>query len=141
MLSLLSALVAGGCGADSGSAPASDRSPESSAATPSDVTVESVTVRQSGGIAGVDQTWRVTSETPGSQRVFAAARNEAVLDSHGSKAPEVCCDFFLYHISIQYSDGRAVQLSATDGAPVDPAVQALLDAVLATDPAHPDSEK
>ena len=138
IVSVLLVIAAGGCGWNGGDAPASDRSPESSAATPTGVTVRSVTVHQSGGIAGVDRTWRVTGDTPGSQRVFAAASNEAVVDSDGTTAPEVCCDFFVYSISIRYSDGRTVQLSATDGAPAEPAVQALLDAVLATDPAHPD---
>ena len=138
-VTVLLALAVGGCGADGADGPASDRPAGSSAPTPSDVSVETVTVQQRGGIAGVERTWRVTSETPGSQRVFAAASDEAVRESGGDRAEEICCDVFTYTVSVSYSDGQTVRFSTTDGEQVDPAVQALLDAVLATDPAHPDS--
>jgi len=140
-LSVLVALAAAGCGTAGDPSSTSDRPSRSSPATPSQVTVESVTVHQSGGIAGVDRTWRVSSDTPGSRRVFAVASEEAVRDSGGDKAAEVCCDFFVYAVSVSYSDGRTVRFSTTDGERADPAVRALLDAVLATDASHPDSPR
>jgi len=136
---VLVALAVSGCGADTGGAPTPDGSRPSSAPGPSEIAVESVTVYQSGGIAGVERMWRITPDSPGSGPVFAAASEEAVRDAGGHDPTEVCCDFFLYEIEVRYTDGQSVLLSTTGGERATPAVRTLLAAVLRTQPSH-DSE-
>jgi hypothetical protein len=130
---ILLALGTGGCGADRTSWPESPSDGSSVA------TVESVTVRQSGGIAGIDQTWRVSADTPGVARVLAAAGDEALrAAATGTPATDLCCDLFQYDITIRYSDGLTVRLRTTDVAEADPAVRRLLDAVIGTVADSPD---
>lgn len=92
-------------------------------------------MQQSGGIAGVERTWRVTSDTRGADRVFAAAQDDALHAAAARTSTPICCDFFVYNILIRYSDGETLQIVTSDGEEPDPAVGALMDAVLATDPA------
>ncbi len=132
LLLTLLALATGGCGSQT----TGDDSPQagpSSTTTPS-TGVTSVTVQQSGGIAGSERTWRVREGTRGAHDVFAAAENGRLRDVV-VKPSEVCCDFFSYDITITYSDGDTVRLRAVDGTRNDPAVASLLEAVLRTAPA------
>lgn len=137
-LGALLALAALGCGAEAGD-DARPGDPRSTAtATSTSLQPESVTVRQGGGIAGVDRSWRVTSDTPGADRVFAAAQDGALQAAAGRTSSPICCDFFVYSILVRYSDGQTLQIVTSDGVERPPAVEALLDAVLATDPAAQD---
>ncbi len=135
VLGALLMLTAGGCGPGSGN----DAGPEGPGSTatspPSRVQPESVTMQQSGGIAGVERTWRVTNDTRGADRVFAAAQDDALQAAAARTSTPICCDFFVYNILIRYSDGETLQIVTSDGADRHPAVDALLDAVLATGPA------
>lgn len=97
------------------------------------VQVESVRMQQSGGLAGVERTWRVGSGTPGSERVFAAAQQEAIGGAAGVVTPE-CCDMFVYTIWIRYSDGQTIRLDTSDATETDPAVTELMNAIFATEP-------
>lgn len=138
VLAALLTLVAGACGAESEDDPTPDDGASAPTSTGPQVSVESVTVQQSGGIAGIDQTWHVTGSTPGAEQVFAAAQDEALRDAAASKSTQICCDFFVYDIVIRFSDGDTLRLATSDAVEPDPAVKALLNAVLAMHRSTPD---
>lgn len=132
------ALVAGGCGSESVDDATPGAPGSGSPSTAPQTSVESVSLQQSGGIAGVHRTWRVTSSTPGAKQVFAAAQAESLQDAAAREPTPICCDFFVYNIVIHYSDGDTLQVATSDGEKPDPAVKALMSAILATNPAPPD---
>lgn len=92
-------------------------------------------MQQSGGIAGIDHTWQVTGDTDGAEQVFAAAADPALREAAAREVSPICCDFFVYDIVIRYDDGDTVRLVTSDAVKQDPAVKALMQAILATHPA------
>lgn len=105
--------------------------------TAADKTVDSVTVQQSGGLAGVRRTWQVKPGASNAARVFDAASADGVAAAAAAStvATVPCCDFFVYDITVRYSDGRSLRVRTSDAQRhQDPAVTRLLNAVLAGDP-------
>jgi hypothetical protein len=102
--------------------------------------VQSVTLTRTGGIAGVDESWRVGPTDAGHRPVFDAARTEALddADTGVGKTPP-CCDFFQYTVVVAYTDGDTATYRMYDGGTTDPALDRLVDAVLETKPLRTDT--
>ena len=78
--------------------------------------VTAVTVRQSGGLAGVDESDTVTDDVAGAGPILAKAA--ALPKPSGKdlvKAP--CCDFITYQVSVRYTDGTTASYVTWDGGP------------------------
>lgn len=135
---VVAALVLGisGCGGETtedGNAP----EPGETGSTAIERAVDSVTVQQSGGLAGVRRTWQVKPGASNAARVFDAASADGVAAAAAAStvATVPCCDFFVYDITVRYSDGRSLRVRTSDAQRhQDPAVTRLLNAVLAGDP-------
>jgi len=136
---VVAALVLGisGCGGET-TEDVTAPEPGETGSTAIERAVDSVTVHQSGGLAGVRRTWQVNAGASNAERVFdaAGANGMTAAATDASVAPTVpCCDFFVYDITIRYSDGRALRVRTSDAERrPDPAVTRLLNAVLAGDP-------
>ena len=94
---------------------------------------------RSGGFAGLNQTWDVGRSDPGHGAVFAAASTQALEGAEGSAGKPPCCDLFQYRLTVSYADGTVETFRLYDGAPVDPALTRLMNAVLETRPQASDS--
>jgi predicted small secreted protein len=116
------------------SEPEPSPSPEPEPSTEPATEVRSVTVTQSGGIAGGRQTWQVGPSDPGHRAVFDAAEPQALEGAKGSTGKPPCCDLFQYHVTVRYSDGTVESFRVYDGAAADPALTHLVSAVVATQP-------
>jgi hypothetical protein len=135
------ALTLAGCGSEDAE-PASGGEPDSTSGdtdptTPSDQepTVQSVSLTRTGGIAGVDESWRVGPDDAGHRAVFRAASKEALDDAAtGVVKKPPCCDFFQYTVVVSYTDGDSATYRAYDGGTSDPALDRLVAAVLQTEP-------
>src|SRR5690606_25249121 len=84
----------------------------------SEPAVESVTLTRAGGVAGVQEAWKIGPTDPGLRRVFEAASREALDeveagDGHAGKPP--CCDFFQYDLVVRYEDGTNATYRVWDG--------------------------
>jgi hypothetical protein len=122
-----------GCGSDDADPSSSDKtnpteSPESGPA------VQSVSMTQSGGIAGIHQTWEVGPSDAGHDAVFEAASTEALEGVEGATGEPPCCDFFQFDVTVQYADGSTESLRMYESSAADPALGDLVDAVLETKP-------
>ncbi|MGI8614257.1 MAG: hypothetical protein ACR2KL_10020 [Nocardioidaceae bacterium] len=110
----LAVLGVAACGSTSTTQPAvaSPKAPQSSAAPEA----RSVTVVQTGGLAGSHSTWRVTAGTRHSARVFTAA-NKATLQPLAAHEPVTapCCDRFSYTVVVRYADGSRLSVSTFEG--------------------------
>jgi hypothetical protein len=105
-----------------------DQPGHSSGGSPTTSTTQSVkatvvTVHRTGGIAGVNDSWTVRTDKPGdlSPRSAAAvlriASSPAFMRIDATRPTRVCCDFFSYVVTVQYSDGSQLQLQTDDGSP------------------------
>ncbi len=117
-LAAVTVLVVGGCG---------DQAPDATPTEPSTPTaadgtgsqhpsrdVVSVTVHQTGGLAGIDETTTVEAGSPGSGRVLAlAGRLRDAPPPVSKQAP--CCDRITYRVSIRYADGGTAGYVTWDG--------------------------
>jgi hypothetical protein len=109
------------CGSENTDSSA-DRSPTMSTSTQV-AEATSVTVHRTGGIAGVNDTWTVKADKPGglspraAEEVLRIASSPAFKAIDPTKATQVCCDFFSYAVTVQYSDGSQVQLQTDDSSP------------------------
>jgi hypothetical protein len=151
-LSVAAALVLVGCGSedadpasdDTGSGETGGGQDDADAGdneTDTGPAVESVTMTRTGGIAGVHETWKIGPSDAGHGRVFEAASPEALDDVGSGSGPPgkpPCCDFFQYNLIVRYDDGTNETFRMWDGGRPDPALDRLVDAVLKTEPAHPD---
>ena len=106
-------------------------SPPASTSTQS-VKATSVTVRRTGGIAGVDDTWTVKADKPGdlsshaADEVLRIASSPAFQGIDPAKPTHMCCDFFSYTVTVSYSDGSRLQIHADDGSPQPAPLEELL---------------
>ncbi len=74
----------------------------------------SVTVAQSGGLAGIETRLRVDRDTPGAERVLRlAATVDDPPDPEQAQIP--CCDMTLYRIAIVLADGTVQRVATFDG--------------------------
>jgi hypothetical protein len=98
-------------------------------------TVQRVTLTRTGGLAGVNDSWRVGSGDAGHRAVFKAATEAALDDVNvGPGKSPTCCDFFQYTVVVTYTDGDSATYRTYDGGSADPALDRLVDAVLETEP-------
>jgi hypothetical protein len=103
-------------------------------------TVQSVTLTRTGGIAGVNESWRVGPTDVGHRPVFEAASKEALNDADtGAGKTPPCCDLFQYTVVVAYTDGDTATYRMYDGGTTDPALDRLVDAVLETKPLPTDT--
>lgn len=104
-LALLTALVMG-C-AEQSSAPQVPEPSDPETAS----TVVSLTLSRGGGIAGVDDTWSLAPGDANSAAAFelAARRDELEAEAAELDQEPVCCDFFVYSVSVHYADGATLQ--------------------------------
>jgi hypothetical protein len=111
-------LVVGGCGEEApDAAPTAGPTATGAGGTgsqeaPGDVV--SVSVRQTGGLAGIDETTTVDAVSPGARRVLALAAElpEGSADS-ATKVP--CCDRFTYQVTVRFGDGDTTEYVTWDG--------------------------
>jgi hypothetical protein len=94
---------------------------------------EQVTVMQSGGLKPVNTTFVFARDKPaphGFTRADVAAVLRAAADPSLKTPPptprDICCDRFMYRISISYPDGTSTTFVTVQGAPMTPAVSHLL---------------
>jgi hypothetical protein len=105
---------------------------ESSSAT----TESSVSVAMSGGVAGVEERWQLDPEDERAEPAFevAAMRSEPKAEIAELDNEPVCCDFFIYNVTIEYADGSSLQAMVDD----DPQATLLWDLIhVVPDPATP----
>ncbi len=118
-VALGSCLAVGGC-ADPDQAPdaADGAAPGTAATTSAGPAVTAVQVESSGGLAGIDESVRVTADSPGSAAVIEqAAEVAAVADPDGQPGgTPPCCDQISYRVTISLADGSTVERSTYDGA-------------------------
>ena len=147
---LLAALVAGGCGSDPASPgdasepSATTRVPpeatEEASEDPADATtVTSISMRRTGGVAGVHDQWRLKPGDEFSDQAFelASRRSELEAEAAALKDEPVCCDFFVYDLTVRYADGSSLRAVLDE----DPQAELLWDLVTAVSDssrAHPD---
>jgi hypothetical protein len=80
-------------------------------------TADSIQLRRTGGFLGVDETYQVTpgNPSPETPHLLALAGNDEFLaldPVYGPKDP--CCDFFIYRLSVHYTDGTTKSVLASD---------------------------
>jgi hypothetical protein len=76
--------------------------------------VVSVTVRRTGGLAGVDETTTVHAGSPGARRVLDLVDGLPAAPAPVPKqAP--CCDRITYRVSVRFADGGAAAYVTWDG--------------------------
>jgi hypothetical protein len=141
ILATTTALAVAGCGTDDAESTGgdSDQNPSSDADTSSQpAPVESVAMTQTGGIAGVHETWRIDGSDRGHAAVFEAASQSALGDAEGAKGKPPCCDLFQYNLVIRYTDGTTASYRVYDGGTSDPALDHLVSAVLDSAPGPAD---
>lgn len=139
ILATVTALAVAGCGTDDAQSTGGDTDQDSS----SDSTtssgpasdVESVAMIQTGGIAGVHESWRIDGSDQGHAEVFEAASQTALGEAEGAKGKPPCCDLFQYSLVIRYTDGSTASYTVYDGGTSDPALDRLVSAVLDSVPA------
>ena len=140
-------LAACGSGGDPGTSPGGGVPTDRPTDGPAPAEVRSVTVTQSGGVAGVLRTWRVGPGTPGSDEVFAAATREALAGTDpGIPREPPCCDLFAYEVLVRYADGgtaRYVTYTRADEnlAPGERQLHRLVAAAMRTDIPTPDKSR
>jgi hypothetical protein len=112
------ALVVGGCGEEARDAnPSEPSSPTAAGGTGSPDApggVVSVTVRQTGGLAGIDETMTVTGATPGARRVLALATGLPE-ESADAAAKVPCCDRITYEVTVRFAGGETADYVTWDG--------------------------
>jgi hypothetical protein len=140
-LAAVTALTVAGCGTDnaqsSGGDTDSNSSSDSAGSSDAAAAVESVSMTQSGGIAGSRETWTVGPSDRGHAAVFDAASQQVLAGAEGAKGTPPCCDLFQYDLVIRYSDGSTASYRTYDGGTSDPALDHLVSAVLNTAPMAP----
>lgn len=80
-------------------------------------TADFIQLRRTGGIIGVDETYQVTPSNPSPEtpHLLALAGSDEFLaldPVYGPKNP--CCDFFIYRLSVHYTDGTTKSVFASD---------------------------
>jgi len=90
---------------------------------------ESITMTRTGGIAGVEDNWRLTPEDEFAEEAFELAAQREALQAEAAAldTEPVCCDFFVYEISVRYTDGEVVRAVVDD----DPQAELLWELVTA----------
>ncbi|MEP6526174.1 MAG: protealysin inhibitor emfourin [Nocardioidaceae bacterium] len=107
--------------ASSANQPGRDPSSSATVSSTQSVRATTVTVRRTGGIAGVDDSWTVRADKPGDLSPRAAAEVLRIASSPAfraidpTKPTQRCCDFFSYAVSVSYSDGSQLQFHTDDG--------------------------
>lgn len=129
----LAAALLAGCGADTTTTtpqePPSSPGPSSPTQPPADQVAQAVTVTQSGGIAGVLETYRVTADDPLAERVLPLTDDPSLFADLSATATAPCCDFFSYTVVVDYAEGPDYRFVTWDGADVPPEVDQLVSAV------------
>ena len=148
-MTVLAAVGLAGCSEDDGtggsaqhgapSTTATDKTSADPASTPSsdeEVATE-VSISRSGGIAGGQTSYTFTAgEAP--PEGFTAAQRDRVLEVASAPAlrdlePEplpkdLCCDLFVYEITVTWDDGTTRTFTTADGVETHPALSALMRA-------------
>jgi hypothetical protein len=138
ILATVTALAVAGCGTDdaqSTGGQADQNSSSDSISSEPAADVESVAMTQTGGIAGVRESWRIDGSDRGHTAVFEAASQTAIGDAEGAKGKPPCCDLFQYNLVIRYTDGTTASYRVYDGGTSDPVLDHLVSAVLDSAPA------
>jgi hypothetical protein len=128
----------GGGGATSPTPAAETSSKSEPTQPPASQPVTRVEYSRSGGIVGGEQATNTFVRgqqpppgfTPAEQReVFRAAAAPALRELPAEKLPkDLCCDLFVYQVTVTWSDGESRTFMAADGVDVAPALDTLLHA-------------
>ena len=133
-----------GCGESDEPRTSGQTSPEESATTdmrttqPSEGAVATeVSYSRSGGIAGEQTSYTFTADEPPPPG-FTAQQQDEVLDAASDPTlrdleleplpKDLCCDLFVYEVTITWADGTSGTFATADGVAVPPALDALLQA-------------
>jgi len=105
-------------------------------------TATSITMTRSGGIAGVNDTWRLTPADEFSEEAFELAARRPALEAEVAELDNepICCDFFVYQIEVHYADGEVLR-AQLDEDPQAELLQELVTAVSDSTRAQPDEPK
>jgi hypothetical protein len=100
--------------------------------------VTSITMQRRGGVAGVADQWRLAPGDESSDKAFelAARRSALEAEAEGLDNEPVCCDFFVYRLTVHYADGTFN--AVVDDDPEARLIWELVDAVANTSRAEPD---
>jgi hypothetical protein len=125
-------------GSDNSATPPGETPRESEASPSASQSATRVEYSRSGGIVGGEQATNtfVRGEEPppgftvAEQReVLQAAAAPALRDLPAKKLPkDLCCDLFVYQVTVTWSDGESRTFMAADGIDVAPALDHLLQA-------------
>jgi hypothetical protein len=151
----LLALTLSGCGEDAGGAgsggsggeattPAETTSPtdpastDSSTTDPAELTAEKVVYARSGGLTGDLLTFTFTAGEPPpdgftaqqQQKILAAASSPELRELKTGELPKgLCCDLFIYEVTVTWSDGSSRAYATADGRDTPPALQRLMQVI------------
>jgi hypothetical protein len=69
--------------------------------------VTSISMQRRGGLAGVADQWRLTPGDEFSDKAFELAARRSELEAEAEQLDDepVCCDFFVYRLTVHYEDG------------------------------------
>jgi hypothetical protein len=97
--------------------------------------------RRGGGLAGVFDSWRLAPGDTFSDRAFELAARRAALEAESARLDNepVCCDFFVYRLSVHYEDGTFD--AVVDDDPEARLIWELVGAVASTSRAQPDKQQ
>jgi hypothetical protein len=93
-----------------------------------------------GGVAGVEERWQLEPEDERAEPAFevAAMRSELEAEIAELDNEPVCCDFFVYNVTIEYADGSSLQAMVDD----DFEATLLWELIhVVPDPASPDADR
>ncbi|GIG62994.1 hypothetical protein Lfu02_73660 [Longispora fulva] len=87
-----------------------------SSSRPSNHRAYRISVVQTGGIAGVNETYSVDRSTPNSAPILARASSPEYLALNASYAPaNPCCDRFTYQVTVNYTGNPSKTVTMTEG--------------------------
>ncbi|WP_412542810.1 protealysin inhibitor emfourin [Longispora sp. K20-0274] len=79
---------------------------------------QSVTLEQTGGLAGVQRRFTVDTSTPGARRdplLATVARPDFLALEPSYVSGNTCCDRFVYELTVRYPDGRVKSVVTVEG--------------------------